>query len=205
MNRCARNGCPEEAHTRGYCESDYRRQVRMGFYGWRHAGPAREHVAALRSLGWTWEQIATEAGLSTCVAHQIGSGRTKRLRVESERALLSLPLEPRASQRSVDSTGTRRRVQALAWMGWPAREVAFRAGTTQRTLQTLILPRRRISFALARRVAAVYEDLCMTPGPSRITAGKARSAGFAPPLAWPDERIDDPKARPIGVARRDAA
>lgn len=205
MSTCAERNCTAEAQTRGRCDSHYRKRIRMGLHGWRDVGPAREHVAALRNLGWTWEQIAAEASLSTYVAHQIGAGRTKRLRVESERALLALPLEPRDSQRSIDSTGTRRRVQALAWMGWPAREVAARAGTTQATLQTLILPRRRLSYALARRVAAVYEELCMKPGPSRVTAGKARAAGFVPPLGWPDDRIDDPKARPLGVARGDAA
>ncbi|WP_329521196.1 hypothetical protein [Spirillospora sp. NBC_01491] len=207
MSTCEQGGCRSEAQTRGRCESHYRQRIRMGIYGWRDAGPAREHVAALRTLGWTWEQIADAADLSTYVAHQIGRGKTRHLLPESERALLAVPLEARDSQRSIDSTGTRRRVQALAWMGWPAREVAARAGTTQATLQTLILPNRRISHALARRVAAVYDELCMTPGPSRIAAGKARAAGFAPPLAWPDDLIDAPTAAPdLGEksTRRDA-
>lgn len=199
---CLRPGCDQPSHTRGYCESDYRRRVRMGMHGYRDAQPAREHVNQLRGLGWTWEQIATAAGLSNWVAYHLHRGTTRRLLPESYDAILAIPLEPRDSHRGVDSTGTRRRVQALAWMGWPCAEIARRAGTTRSTLATLILPTRQISYALARRVAAVYDDLSMTPGPSRGAAAKARQHGFAPPLAWDDDTIDNPKRRPWGVRYR---
>jgi len=183
------------------CESDYRRTLRMGINGYRDATKARQHVAALRDLGWAWEQIAQAAGLSSWVAHRLHAGVTTSLRPESERALLSVPLQPKASHRGVDSTGTRRRVQALAWLGWPAAEVASRAGTTTLSLRTLIQPNRRISYALAMRVAAVYDELSCTPGRSNFAAGKARHHGFAPPAAWDDDTIDDPKARPQGIRR----
>lgn len=196
ISSCKAPGCTAAAHTRGFCESDYRRKIRMGIYGWVDPAEARAHVAKLRDLGWTWEQIAAAAGLSTYVPHRLGTGATTRLRTESAAALLAVPLTPASSHRGIDSTGTRRRVQALAWMGWPKSEVARRAGTTASTLQTLILPTRRISVALARRVAAVYDELCLTPGPSKISAGKARGLGFVSPMAWDDDTIDDPTSRP---------
>lgn len=168
----------------------------MGIFGWVDPSEARTHVDALRALGWTWEQIAAAAGLSTYVPHRLGTGATKRLRAESAAALLAVPLAPADSHRGINSTGTRRRVQALAWMGWPASEVASRAGTTAATLQTLILPSRQISVALARRVAAVYDELCLKQGPSKIAAGKARSLGFVSPMAWDDDAIDNPEAKP---------
>lgn len=198
MNICARPGCgqPEGTGTRGFCESDYRKRVRMGFFRNVDAAEVREHVAALRNLGWTYEAIAEEAGLSTYVPHKVATGQTRMLRFDSAAALLAVPLTPHDSHRGIDSAGTRRRVQALAWMGWPCEEVARRAGTTKPTLATLILPSRRVSFALARRVAAVYDELCMTPGPSKVTAGKARGLGFLPPLAWDDADLDDPAAKP---------
>lgn len=202
MDVCVEKTCAAEAglHSRGRCESCYRKRIRMGVYGWRDASKAREHVDALRRLGWTWEGIADAAGLSTYVAHKVGVGQSRSVLPESESALLAVPLVPFDSQRSVDSAGTRRRVQALAWMGWPCSEVARRAGTTQRSLSTLIQPHRRISFALARRVAAVYDELCMTFGPSKIAAAKARQLGFVPPLGWDDRSIDNPRSRPLGRA-----
>jgi hypothetical protein len=196
---CARPGCTDAAGPRGFCESDYRRKIRMRLFGYRDAGPARVHVAALRDLGWTYEQIAEAAQVSTYVPHKIATGRTQRLWPESEQALLAIPLKARDSHRGINSAGTRRRVQALAWMGWPATEVAARAGTTPATLRTLILPSRQISFALARRVAEVYERLSLTSGPSKGSASKARQLGFAPPMAWDDDRIDNPRARPRGM------
>lgn len=111
----------------------------MGIYGRRVADRARSHVAALRDLGWTYEQIAQAATVSTWVPHRLATGHTRQLLPESERAIVAVPLVPRDSHRGIDSAGTRRRVQALAWMGWPGAEVARRAGTTQSALATLIL------------------------------------------------------------------
>lgn len=198
MTTCKRPTCnrPSEPGRRGYCESDYRRTIRMGIHGWRNPDRVRAHVLRLRDLGWTWEQIGEAAGVSTWTANMLGIGRTRHLLPETHDALLAVPLIPRGSHRGVDSTGTRRRVQALAWMGWPCAEVARRAGTTRQALATLMLPHRRPSFALALRVAAVYEELCMRPGPSKVAAGKARGLGFAPPLAWDSDTIDDPDAEP---------
>lgn len=195
---CQRPGCtePADTYTRGYCESDYRRRIRMGLHGLVDPGPVLEHLAALRSLGWTWEQIAAAAGISPHVPYDLHHGTYRRLRKESADALLSVPLAPAASHRGRDNTGARRRVQALSWMGWPAHEVARRAGCPTSTLRTLVLPGRRISYALAARISEVYEDLHMVPGPSRGAAGKARGLGFAPPLAWDGGTIDDPDARP---------
>lgn len=205
MNHCLQKGCTEPAKTRGYCESHYRKRLRMRLFGWRDVTQVRARLAQLRDLGWTWEQIAEAAGVSVYVPHQIGKGNTKRIRVENERALLAVPLVARDSHRGVNSTGTRRRVQALAWMGWPCSEVARRAGIPETTLRTLILPSRRISVAYAHRVAAVYEELSFRRGPSRISAGKARQLGFVPPLAWDEDTIDDPRARPHGIRREVAA
>jgi transcriptional regulator with XRE-family HTH domain len=168
----------------------------MGRYGYVPAEPVRQHVARLRALGWTIEQIADAAGVSNWVPAQVARGTARRLWKDRAEAVLSVPAEPRDSHRGVDSTGTRRRVQALAWMGWPCAEIARRAGTTPSSLRTLIQPRRRVSYALAGRVADVYEELSMQAGPSLIAARKARSLGFAPPLAWDDDTIDDPAAAP---------
>lgn len=198
MTGCAWNGCERASLTRGYCGPHYRRRLHTGRYGYRDATTAREHVAALRRIGWTWEGIATAAGLSAYVAFSLHRGTTRRLLAESIDALLAVPLEPVESHRGVDATGSRRRVQALAWMGWPNHEIARRIGCSPRSLPTL-LSRGRISTRLARRIEAIYEHLSTVPGPSRTAAGKARQHGFAPPLAWDDDSIDDPRARPCGL------
>lgn len=188
------------AETRGYCAAHYRRRLHTGRYGYRDATAARGHVAALRELGWTWEGIARTAGLSTWVAHNLHRGVTRRLLAESETALLGVPLVRWHSHRGVDATGPRRRVQALAWMGWPNHEVCRRIGCSPRTLPTE-LSRGRVSIALAHRIADVYDELSGRVGPSPFAAGKARQHGFAPPAAWDDDTIDDPTVKPEGILR----
>lgn len=196
---CLTPTCALPQHTRGYCSSCYRRRLHTGRYGYQDATPAREHIARLRELGWTWQAIGQAAGLSPWVAHNLHRGTSRRLLPESLAALLSVPLDPIESHRGVSAVGPRRRVQALAWMGWPNHEIARRIGCSPPSLPTL-LSRGRISTRLALRIAVVYDELSTTPGPSRVAAGKARQHGFAPPLAWDDERIDNPRCRPLGVA-----
>lgn len=199
--KCAKRDCtdPRGSHTRDWCSRHYRQQIRMGLCGWRDASRARAHVHQLRRLGWTYVQIAEAAGTSTWVPHKLDTKATNHLWPESERAILALPLTPRPSHRGINSAGTRRRVQALAWMGWPTREVAHRAGVRERSLASLIQPTRQVSHALALRVAHVYNQLSDVPGPSRGARAKARQLDHAPPAAWDDDTIDDPKARPHGV------
>ncbi len=201
---CARKSCDQPAKygCRGMCEPDYRRTVRMGINGYVSTDTVREHIDKLRALGWTWERIAEAAGVSTWVPHKAGTGRTRWMLKDRANAVLRVPLTPQNSHRGVNSAGTRRRVQALAWMGWTTAEVARRAGTTANTLRTLILPHRQVSFALARRVADVYDQLSHVPGPSKGAARKARGLGHAPPAAWDDDTIDDPAARPDLGAKR---
>lgn len=200
--KCAHPSCGSPSKTRGYCEHHYRRRLHTGRYGYQDATEVRAHLERLRELGWTWGQIGDAAGISWAIPFHLITGRQhRRVLPETRDALLAVPLMPAASRRGVDSTGSRRRVQALAWMGWPCAEVARRIGSSRPSLATLILPSRRISFAMAAKVAAVYDELSGTRGPSNISAAKARELGFAPPAAWDDETIDDPGARPQGVRR----
>lgn len=204
VKTCSRSGCDELMRQRGLCESHYRKRVRMGIYGWRDATQAREHVAALRRLGWTYEQIAEAAHISTWVPHKLDTGVTRRLWGESEESILGVPLVPRESHRGVDGTGTYRRCKALLWMGWPWAEIDRRVGLKPYTLATYRVRHEPISYRVASRVAAVYDELSHLPGPSKQTATKARRSGYAPPAAWDEDTIDDPTARPQGVRRRAA-
>lgn len=200
MSACTQPACSRAAETRGYCSSHYRRRLHTGRYGYRDATVAREHVAALRDLGWTWQAIADAAGLSVTIAHSLHRGTTRRLLHESETALLAIrPRRYHHSHRGVSAVGARRRVQALARLGWPNHEIARRIGCSPRSLPTL-LSRGSLSMTLAHRIADVYLELRYTLGPSRAAIGKAIQYGFQPPAAWIAETIDDPDARPLRPA-----
>jgi DNA-binding CsgD family transcriptional regulator len=98
----------------------------------------------------------------------------------------------------VDATGTRRRIQALARVGWSAVEIARRMGVTHATV-SYWAARKTVRVATAETVRRLYDELSMIPGPSVKSQQYARSKGWPPPLAWSDESIDDPAARPSGL------
>ena len=106
-------------------------------------------------------------------------------------------------QAPVDITGTSRRLRALCAIGWPQAELARRSGLPTCTISHLV--REDIARTSRRNAVLVhdlYERLSMTPGPSDWQRERAKRAGWAPPLAWDDDLIDDPDAEPeIGERR----
>lgn len=100
-----------------------------------------------------------------------------------------------AGPRMVDATGTRRRIHALLAIGWPHAEIGRRLARSRAAI-TLMCTRTQVRPSSAERVRALYSALADTPGPSLITAGKARALGHPPPIAWDDDTIEDPGAQP---------
>lgn len=205
MATCSSRGCtaPAKRGCRKMCNVHYRRKVRLGVFGYVDKTKARDHIRALRALGWTYERIEQAAGIAARQAWSIEHGEYRRVLRDNEARILSVALVTCPILRGFDSIGTTRRLQALQWMGWPAKEIAARVGSTESTIRSL-KGRKRFSTSLAMRIAAVYEQLSMTAGPSPMAAAKARGAGHAPPAAWDDDTIDDPDAKPQGVLRRKA-
>ena len=80
------------------------------------------------------------------------------------------------------TNGTTRRLQALAAIGWSDSDIANRVGLTD-------------DWDAA--VGRLYEELQGTPGPSPDSREHALRSGWAPPLLWEDDTIDDPDGRPI--------
>lgn len=99
--------------------------------------------------------------------------------------------------RLVDATGTRRRIQALAALGWTYLEIAEVCGATTRGWARETLDQPRVHSATAARVFDAYEQMSMTvPTGKYRTRGRlsAQRKGWPPPLAWDD--IDDPSETP---------
>lgn len=203
---CARAGCTLPQHTRGHCEKHYRYLLNTGRFaqfGRVDATEVRTHLLALREMRWTVVAIGEAAGVSMAHVAALCRGEYRTVRGDTARKILAVPLVASVSHHGVDPTGTMRRLQALTWMGWPAREIAPRLGVEVATVHTLACRgggRGRVSSRLAQRVAEVFDDLSGVHGPDRAAAKHARRLGYAPPLAWDDD-IDDPKARPRGVRK----
>lgn len=93
--------------------------------------------------------------------------------------------------------GTSRRLRALCALGWPQAELARRISIPTCTISHLV--RGDINCTSRRNATLVhdlYDRLSGTPGPSQWQRDRARKLGWAPPLAWDDDTIDNPDATP---------
>jgi hypothetical protein len=95
-----------------------------------------------------------------------------------------------------DPAGTLRRIESLRRDGWSLPEVIKRTPLTLAAVRSQIRL-RRITYKTRAEIARVFDDLAGTQGPNPYIAGRYRSA--PPALAWDEERIDVPHAKPRGV------
>lgn len=107
----------------------------------------------------------------------------------------------------VDSTGTRRRLQALYAAGWQSARVATEAGMTEYQINAgrKTRPGSYVFESTARRVRDTFDRLAIQPFPEHPNAERLRkrgaAEGWALPLQWDDDQIDDPHGRPARLSR----
>lgn len=180
---------------------------------WVDAAPVRAHVEQLQTAGMGWRTVCARAGVprstvSTLLFGRHGRAPSRRINPEVARKLLAVPVPTAADLAAhavVDGTGTRRRLQALACLGWSVNRLTLESDLNRQSLDAA-LRGGQVLARNARGVAALYERLWDQPAPaedhrSRISAARAinraATAGWAPPMAWDDESIDNPDARPL--------
>jgi DNA-binding transcriptional regulator YdaS (Cro superfamily) len=107
----------------------------------------------------------------------------------------------------LEATGTRRRLQALVALGWSQNQLAATLGASPSVVSQLVLGAtyRHVEYATAANVAALYDELSMTPGPCARARDRAARLGYVPPLAWAEGTIDDPRATPVATPDRHTA
>ncbi|WP_067812295.1 helix-turn-helix domain-containing protein [Actinomadura kijaniata] len=188
------------------------RRTRLIAYGrWQpyvDAAPVRAHVRQLMQAGLGWRRIAALAGVSNGALCKLlyGDRRTgrlpsRKLRPDTAAALLAVraDLDTLAPGARIDAAGTRRRIQALAALGWSVCEQARRLDRSVSNYSTL-MRRQYVTVATARQVRALYEQLSMVvpdpAGRNGVARARAEAArkGWVPPLAWDEDLIDLPEA-----------
>ncbi len=168
-------------------------------------GPVRAHLARLRAAGMSTAEIERVTGVPQATFRNIESGRVTDVQRPTAQAILAAKPVPVAQQRVgfVDGTGTRRRLQALAAIGWTGPALAAKLGRSRTRVRAILRGDGEVSAALRARVMALYDDLWDQPqtGTQSLRAAlAAQRHGWAPPLAWDDGHgphgIDNPAAKP---------
>jgi lambda repressor-like predicted transcriptional regulator len=189
-----------------------RRRVRQLAYGrWDNgftdAAEARGHALALRAAGVGYRRMAVLAGLNHVTVRHLLAGKFDRISKKTANGILSIPLDALAAGARVDSTGARRRVEAMCLNGWSFPKLSERCGVDIDTLRDIVNGRQTTSRTVAK-VKALYDEIWDQEPPAKSrhdrgaqsrVRGWAERRGFLPAMAWDDDTIDDPDAVPDGV------
>ena len=175
----------------------YRRDRDAGRPRYVDSAPVRVRLQGLVDAHVPVRALGRVTGLSATTVRKILDGDQPRVqRATAARVARLSPGDVYANQSTghVPRVGAARRVQALLAMGWPHH--ALGAAGIVNSAQIIGASGDLITVQRWRQVRDVYDRLSMTPGPSPETRGWAAKLGYAPPLAWDEEGIDDPTATP---------
>jgi hypothetical protein len=164
------------------------------------AAAAQAHVRQLvQRQGVSLRGIAEVSGLSPHMLSCLYRGLKPGLRRSSESAILAVTAEAVLARPKgagfVPNIGGRRRIQALMAMGWRHQDLTPMLG-----LYTSNIVHQEGGWFTKRKHDAIkdlYDRLWDKRGPATtLSINRVKKAGYAPPLAWDDETIDDPDAVP---------
>jgi hypothetical protein len=92
------------------------------------------------------------------------------------------------------SRGVRRRIEALACLGWTAADIGDRLGVKRATVNSYRHV-KEVWQATHYKVDRVYRELCMSQAPytsqSMFVKNLARKNKWSPPLAWDNIDTDE--------------
>jgi hypothetical protein len=196
------------------CSSHYNtRRIRDKAYGrWQpvyiDAEPARTHVHALRAAGMGLRRISELSGVdrSRLVAlvngRDSGSEPSRTIHHTTAEKILAVPIpvvpHHHVSARArIPATGTTRRLQALVAAGWQQSDLCVRIGVIPTNGTSLFTGKKLLVTAeRARRVESLFRELQLVPGPCERSRRRAQKLGWALPMQWDEDSIDDPTAQP---------
>jgi hypothetical protein len=192
-----------------------RRRRRLQAYGqWQPFAPAepvRQHVQAVRATGMSCAGIVRHTGVNSGTIDHLLYGKAPyppavKIRTENAEALLAYwpRLDDYDDGAIIDATGTRRRVQALAALGWPSNAVQQRVDHITLKAVERLRVNERVTARTARAVRDLYSEVSgkpaehygVTPWIAARTRTYAVKHQYAGPMAWDDDTIDDPQAKP---------
>lgn len=181
------------------------------------ATPVRTHLRTLLNSGLTQQRIAALAGVPhqsiTDLIHGRSTRRGLRHRTTPEFAAKILAVDPAASPARVDSTGSRRRIQALVAAGWPLLHIGRQWGLNPQRPEQIL--RQDHVYASTRdivldgylRLARLRPERRGVPkDKARWSRERARANRWPDPGYWAEfmDVIDDPGFEPLyGISRRE--
>lgn len=205
-HQCRYQGCARRAVLAGHCRPHHEIHSRWQAGGFVDAGPVRRHVRALLDAGVSLRAIHCVTGADHRSLAQLIVGGTEtgtwpqgRIPATDARRILDIPVpvRPADAATEVPSVGTVRRLRALVALGHSPKSLGAKLSMASGVVRELLDDSNAgIDTDTARRVAAIFDELQMQPGPCQASRAKAAESGWAAPLAWDEHSIDNPAAVP---------
>lgn len=172
------------SHHKCRCD-DCRRAASLAINRWRRdkkrgidrlvdAAAAREHLRWLSECGVGQQAVHQATGLSASHVVKIKTGKVPRVRVDTERRILSVGLghgRPNAPVRNVRLFAL---VDELKRHGWSEREMARRLGYTGKSGLQLNRRTMRVTPPKAARIEALYRELMAPVHAHRLNEAQRR-------------------------------
>lgn len=160
----------------------------------------RDQLLVLLGSGLSLAQIARSTGITRQGLGRILAGQTTRTLRTSAEKIFAVPADPLLAggpDVKVPAVGAVRRLQALGAIGYTMVELGSRLGTDRINLDRYIAGKwRRMPRQFHAEVCALFEELWNQPVDNARAKSMAARKGWAPPMAWDDDTIDDPSAVP---------
>lgn len=181
------------------CRREGRRYTKQQESGLRARVPAdiaRLHIARLIRAGMSELAIGRASSVAQSTINRIRTGVHATTWQRTARAILAVTPTGDLSG-MVDATGTRRRLQALAAIGYSSRRISAATGIVETNVRRI---RRGGQPSVAAKTAAIvrayYDHVSARPAeqPDIRLINHARRHGWPAPMCWDD--IDDPDATP---------
>lgn len=211
IHGCRGDDCREAATS--YAAA-YRHLMKIGRHnnGFTDAAPVRDRLRQLIGAGYTVAQIASMTGAHYNTVYAIYHGQPWKGKAPRTRCRVGLADKIMGFQPTpdmlpegtrIDATGTRRRLQALAAIGWSVASMADYLGVDRGNF-ILVIRQDKVTAGRAQQVKEMYEEL-WDRVPDQSTPSKragvtntrrwAASHKWPPPMWWDDDQIDDPTYR----------
>lgn len=204
--QCRRPECVERKRQ---WQVNYRAKQRQGQSVLIDARPVREHIETLQAAGLSPHRIALAAGLGDWTVRSFlpNACRPRKHQTSPDIAAKILAVTADTTPGYTDSTGTRRRIQALTANGWPARALGAPLGLHPTYVRVLLGGTGgSVYTATAEKTSRAYEKIKRRRperhGVAETAAAAARALGVE--NRWPTPRywdrhpggIDDPHFTP---------
>jgi lambda repressor-like predicted transcriptional regulator len=191
---CELPACDEAAQIRGFCNRHYDKLRRTRYlpivFKTVDSTPMRHRITAHLQRGHCLKTIADSAGVNPDALRKAYRQGTPVL-ITTARRVMAVPLPPQPPS----ITGIRRRLEALARIGYSLRRFTKVSGICRSTLSRgLRADHFTVEFRL--RLVAAYEKLSATPVDDPMEIARAKKNRYFAPADWEYVDIDDPNAWP---------